>query len=207
MPWRQEPLLVAYCSIIFLVPHYGISVVLPSNSCVPHGGNAYVKYGGFIPWLTVTSKHCYHIANEWRLVFNKDFVKSLRTYSKMAHQCREPLFWPPWIILYQLFVATIIPSLVTVLWIVWMSGPTCTKTGSPHCLGSWYAMLMPCVNYWACTMVHMYLFYPLMKREILLTTFVRIEILRLFIMYHPVDIWHFYFSLSTSIHCDSMCFY
>ena len=125
----------------------------------------------------------------------------------MAHQCWKPLFWPPWIILYQLFVATIIPSLVTVIWIVWMSGPTCTKTGSPHCLGIWYAMLMPCVNYWACAMVHMYLFYPLMKREILLTTFVWIEILRLFIMYHPVDIWHFYFSLSTSLHCDSMCFY
>ena len=88
----------------------------------------------------------------------------------------------------SVFVATIIPSLVTVIWIVWMPGPTCTKTGSPHCLGIWYAMLMPCVNYWACVMVHMYLFYPLMKRDIILTTFVWIEILRLFIMYHPVDI-------------------
>ena len=48
--------------------------------------------------------------------------------------------------------------MVTVIWIVWKSGPTYTKIGSPHCLGVWYAMLMPCGNYWACVMVHMYRF-------------------------------------------------
>ena len=36
----------------------------------------------------------------------------------------------------SVFAATIIPSLVMVIWIVWKSVPTCTKTGSPHCLGS-----------------------------------------------------------------------
>ena len=108
------------------------------------------------------------------------------------------------------------------IWNVWKSGPTCTKTGSLHCLGIWYAMLMPCVNYWTCDMVHMYMFHPLMKREVLLTIFVWIEIFPLFIMYHLLsyilDIWHYYlpqctsikeglhYTLVASIHCDSMCF-
>ena len=107
----------------------------------------------------------------------------------------------------SVFAATIIPSLVTVIWIVWKSGPTCTMTGSPHCLWIWYAMLMPRI----CVMVHMYLFFPLMKREILVTTFVWIEILHLFIMSHflsyTLDIWPFYLSQFNSIHRDSMCFY
>ena len=85
--------------------------------------------------------------------------------------------------------------MVTVIWIVWNSGPTYTKIGSPHCLGVWYAMLMPCGNYWACVMVHMYLFHPLMKREILLTIFVWIDILRLFILYHflSYSLWYLTF--------------
>ena len=60
-------------------------------------------------------------------------------------------------------------------------------------------------------MVTMFLFYPLMKWEMLLMIFFWIQILRHFIMYHlllyTLDIWHFYLSQFTSIHCDSMCFY
>ena len=92
---RYNVICLLHTVLEFMVPHYGISVVLPSNTCVPHGGNVYVKYGGFIPWLAVTSKHCFHIANQWRLVFNKDFQNSLWVYSKMVHQCWEPLFWLP----------------------------------------------------------------------------------------------------------------
>ena len=106
------------------------------------------------------------------------------------------------------FVAIKIPSLVTVIWIVWKSGPTWEKTGSPHCLGIWYAMLMPCGNYWACVMVYIYLFYPLMKREILLTIFVWIAILRLFIMYHPLDIFTCpYLLLFIVIACVFICLF
>ena len=47
----------------------------------------------------------------------------------------------------SVFVVTIIPSLVTVIRIVSKSGPTCTKTGSPHCLGIWYAMRMHARRY------------------------------------------------------------
>ena len=113
----------------------------------------------------------------------------------------------------SVFVATIIPSLVTVIWIIWKSGRTCTNTSSPRCLGGiWYTMLMPCVNNLACVMVPMFPFYSLMKREILLTTFVWIDTVRLFIMYHLVpytlDIFvFFYLSQFTFSHCDSMCFY
>ena len=107
----------------------------------------------------------------------------------------------------SVFVATIIPSLVTVIWIVWKSGPTCIKTGSPHCLGIWYAMLVPCVNYWACVMVHMYMFHPLMKRDILLTTFARIWIFYVSSScITPLTFDIFHLSLFTSSHCDSMCF-
>ena len=104
----------------------------------------------------------------------------------------------------SVFVATIIPSVVTVIWIVWKSGPTYTKTGSPHCLGVWYAMLMPCGNCWACVMVHMYLFYPLMKREILMTTFVWIEILRLFILYHFLSYTLWYLTFFVTIYFYSL---
>ena len=57
--------------------------------------------------------------------------------------------------------------------------------------------------------VHMYLFFPLMKRY-----FIDICLnwdLRLFIMFHLVshilDIWHLYLSQLTSIHRDNMSFY
>ena len=111
----------------------------------------------------------------------------------------------------SVLVATILPSLITVIWIVRKSGTTCTKTASPRCLGIGHSMLMPSVNYWAFVMVHIYMFHPLMKLDILLTTFVCIKILRLFIMYHLLsytrDIWHSYLFKLTSIHCHSMCFY
>ena len=52
---KYNVICILHTVLAFMVLHYGISVVLPSNSCVPHGENVYVKYGGFIPWLTVTS--------------------------------------------------------------------------------------------------------------------------------------------------------
>ena len=69
----------------FMTLHYGIWIVILSNSHVPHSGNVYLKYDGFIPWVTLSSSHCCRIVNQWRLVFKKDFVDMLRTYSRMIH--------------------------------------------------------------------------------------------------------------------------
>ena len=107
------------------------------------------------------------------------------------------------------FVATMIPSLVTVIWIVWKSGPTCTKTGSPHCLGIWYAMLMPCLNYWACTIVHMYVLSFDETRDFIDDICLNWDFMSLHHVSPTVIYsWYliFYSSQFTSIHCDIMCF-
>ena len=41
------------------------------------------------------------------------------------------------------FLATMMPSLVTVIWIVWKSGSTCTKIDPSRCLWIWHARLVP----------------------------------------------------------------
>ena len=144
-------------------------------------------------------------------VINKDFAYCCEQYipkwhTNVENHCLTALSNP----CLSVFVATIIPSLVTVIWIVWKSGPPCTNTGSPRYLGIWHAILIPCMNYWACVMVSMFLFYPLMKREIL-STFclnwdfhVSSSCITLVI---SLDIWLFYLPRFTFIHCANMCFY
>ena len=70
-----------------------------------------------------------------------------------------------------------------VIWIVLKSGPTCTMTSLPHCLGIWQVKLTSCENYWACERVPMFLIY-MMKRGILSKTFVSIESLHFFITHY-----------------------
>ena len=128
----------------------------------------------------------------------------------MAHYCWWTLFWLPSTI--QFFVATMIPSLVTVIWIFWKSGPTCTKidplslsvnlafkdnavcelldmhdgTHACFCLILWWNERF----YWR----HLFEF----------RLFIASSCKALVIF---LDISHFYLPQFTSIHCDNMSFY
>ena len=131
----------------------------------------------------------------------------------MAHQCWEPFMW------------TVLNNLLSVFCnnydtIFGHGNMNCLEVrakllkdwlASPYCLGIWDAVIIECENYLACVMVAIFLFYPMVKQEILSTTFVWIKILRLFIMYHLLlyilDILHFYSFKFTYIRCDNMCFF
>ena len=131
----------------------------------------------------------------------------------MAHQCWEPFIW------------TVLNNLLSVFCnnydtIFGHGNMNCLEVraellkdwlASPYCLGIWDAVIIECENYLACVMVAIFLFYPMVKQEILSTTFVWIQILRLFIMYHLLlyilDILHFYSFKFTYIRCDNMCFF